>query len=131
MQAKVMPQIVEDSSGPVVNDLSAIPIGQARLLLYLDLQDVLSTQPASETLTLLAMILGTDCQPFTDVVSVQYTASILKISPHPVSSPIIGRRPLKKGWGNVQTRGPQTPERGICGQFRVKMVSQPSITPAI
>jgi hypothetical protein len=87
-----MSQIVEHCTVLVVSDLSAIPIEKTRLLLYLDLQDVLSTQPGSEALTLLAITPGTGCQSFADMVSLQYIAFILKISPHTVSSPIIGRQ---------------------------------------
>lgn len=63
-----MSQIVERYTGLVVDQLSAIPIGEA-LLLYLHLQDVLSTQPDSETLTLFAITLGTGCQSFADIIS--------------------------------------------------------------
>ena len=48
--SEVMHQIVEDCS-ELVDDLNTI-FGEAGLLLYLDLHDVLSTQPGSETLTL-------------------------------------------------------------------------------
>ena len=46
-----------------------IAIGEARLLLYLNLQDVHSTQPGCKTILFLAMTLGTECQYFADVTS--------------------------------------------------------------
>ena len=91
IQEKAISQIVGRYAGLMVNQLSTIPIGEARLLLYPDLQDVLHMQPGSKTLTFLAMALCTGCQSLADVISVGYIAFMLKISPHTVSSPIIGR----------------------------------------
>jgi hypothetical protein len=83
-----MPQLLENGSGFVMDDLSAIPIGEIRLLLYLDLEKDSFYAADLQDLDITCHNPCRGLQILHRCGILQYTAFILKISPHTVSSPI-------------------------------------------